>query len=137
MNRETRFRAWDGKKFYYTPDFNLSFTKSGIICGLKNGGMIFPNSNELQQFTGLKDKNGKEIYESDVVSIKGDKRKFYIRWFDNMCFGFADVRSDYKETFYACYDDRNGYPMDSMIEIIGNIHQNPELIEVKDEHNKA
>ena len=74
--REIKFRIWDGKKFHYTPGFNMHFSDSGIIVSTKAGGMIFSNSdNELQQFTGLKDKNKPVpscIYEGDIVSLSGE-----------------------------------------------------------------
>lgn len=82
-----------------------------------------------RQSTGLLDKNMVEIYEGDVVTIKGDERKFYIRWFDDMCFAFADVRSDYVKTFYSCYDTSNGFPLDEWIEVIGNIYKHHYLPE--------
>ena len=69
--RQIKFRAWDGKQFYYTPDFNMHFSESGIIAGLHNGGMVFNRDGEITQFTGLLDKNGKEIYEGDWVMADG------------------------------------------------------------------
>ena len=83
------------------------------------------NEMELMQYTGLKDKNGKEIYEGDIVKMLRE---------DN-CFG----EEDYEETFvieqpeyYELSDKSSGgadgdRPIKSM-EVIGNIYENPELI---------
>ena len=88
----------------------------------------FTSDCAVMQFVGIHDKNGYEVYEGDVVKIKNDSRTFYLRWFDDMRFAFADTRSDYEKTFYPTLDDAEGFPMDSEIEIIGNIYENPELL---------
>lgn len=82
------------------------------------------------QYTGFVDKNGKKIFEGDIVIIKDDLNKmYYLKWFDDMCFAFADIRSDYKETFYSCYDiHKYGFPLSEQVKIIGNIYDNPELL---------
>lgn len=96
-------------------------------CHIMDGYEVEPET--IGQYTGLRDKNGKEIYEGDIVKINGADRIYYIRWFDDMCFGFADIRSDYLNTFYECYNTHNnGFPCDTHIEVIGNIYENPELI---------
>ena len=65
-----KFRAWDGKKFHYSPDFNIYFSRRGIVVGLMNGGMIFVEGDELQQFTGYTDMNDVEIYGGDKLIHK-------------------------------------------------------------------
>lgn len=62
-----KLRVWDGKKFHYVPDFNLHFSTHGIIAALNNGGMVFVESNELQQWIGKTDGGGTDIYEGDMI----------------------------------------------------------------------
>lgn len=70
----------------------------------------------LGQFTGLTDKNGKEIYEGDII---GGNPNGYIKW-DN-------EDSSYEVEYHAFHKDWL-YSVYYLIEIIGNIHDNPELL---------
>lgn len=106
MQREIKFRAWDRKdNFMYIPQ------------GLNNP--IQENDRfEYMQYTGLKDKNGREIFEGDIVKIviKEDRNREEIMTvnFSKGCF-MAD----------GWYLDR--YKYDSPT-VIGNIYENPELL---------
>ena len=81
----------------------------------------------LMQSTGLKDKNGKEIFEGDIVDYKG--RKAVVKWhgsYASFIYRFVDELnervSEWHPLFLAYYH----------FEIVGNIYENPELLEVEE-----
>lgn len=81
----------------------------------------------LMQSTGLKDKNGKEIFEGDVVVMDGRRRQV-------VTFGTQEVEEDFGSV--RIYRGFNlylggGYPnaVMSTFEVVGNIYENPELVE--------
>lgn len=82
---------------------------------------------ELMQSTGLKDKNGKEIFEGDILDYKG--RKALVRWhgsYASFIYRFVDEphkRNAEWKPLYLAY---------MKCEIIGNIYDNPELLEDKE-----
>lgn len=117
--REIKFRAWDstGKIYIY---FSLK-DYATIQTLIAYTGTFFTKLT-IEQFTCLKDKNGTEVYKGDIVAREPDKMQGVVTWKDN------------RQAFI--FDLQNGHfvftSMWSSIEIIGNIHQNPKLIEDKD-----
>jgi uncharacterized phage protein (TIGR01671 family) len=80
----------------------------------------------VEQFTGLKDKNGKEIYEGDILREKGLLSLTYLEWDKNNARYITKVLDKSKcvsATFY--FDVITALEC----EVIGNIHENPELLE--------
>lgn len=80
---------------------------------------------ELMKSTGLKDKNGQEIFEKDIVDYKG--RKAIIKWhgsYASFIYIFVDELqkrvADWKPLYLSYY----------RFEVVGNIYENPELLEV-------
>jgi hypothetical protein len=118
--REIKFRQWIGDRFEYWGigiDTGSGFTSS--FAGPCAGGNIRADKTPQCQYTGLKDKNGKEIYESDLVNgFIGDLEVINGKVvFDAGAFS-VDVGN-----YLPCLYEFQG------IEIIGNIYENPELME--------
>lgn len=98
----------------------MSFPTSGAWFKLLRGVPEVPDGYELMQFTGLHDKNGKEIYEGDIVRhrFEYEEYKNYKIVYRDAAF-FAD---GVIPPHYFTLGKNNGF------EIIGNICQNPELL---------
>ena len=121
--REIKFRVWDTSKKYFSVDRMLVFVLEDIIGNPHHREIVrSPDLYPLMQYTGLKDKNGKEIYEgdiyiTDIIRRIGEKigvempvsseKKQIVEW--QRC-GFSPIEDEER------------------IEIIGNIYENPELL---------
>lgn len=110
--REIKFRAWYGNEMHY----EIQGWGEGAFWTnfrLETFGDVI-STIPVMQFTGLKDKNGKEIYEGDVIEFTddyGSKHLVEVKW------GFWELLS-------------LEYGLRKYVGIIkGNIHQNPELIQ--------
>ena len=109
--REIKFRAWDGKKMLYSDNIG-----GFAIDDLRNGFW-----QDVMQFTGLKDKNGKEIYEGDILEAL-DKHKGFVKYEKDSF--IVDGKATH--IFYTSFRILSLHI--SQQEIIGNIYQNPELL---------
>jgi uncharacterized phage protein (TIGR01671 family) len=160
--REIKFRAWDGENKTVRQVEELSFEKDGSIHGLlskergKDVGRVYlgqptmvdvGNKNHpegwlddypLMQYTGLKDKTGREIYEGDIVRYEtedGDVWTAQIIWDtgEENIFISGFKAQPIHDITDEIYDDNGNPPLGwtGEIEVIGNIYENPELLEGK------
>ena len=106
--RELKFRAWDIENKKY--DF---FTMGNIVAYKEVFTSHLLNGNTFEQYTGLKDKNGKEIYEGDKLTNTFETT-FGDVIFEDGCFMNDCSGLGYKP---FCEEDMN------RIEVIGNIHE--------------
>ncbi len=117
-SKEIKFRAWFKplKRMYAVRD--MKFQRNGNITILtNNNGGTYPTNYELMQFTSLKDKNGKEIYEGDILFWKdGDDTCNVEVKFEDGCFTDGD----------GCLNELN---LEEKYEVIGNKFKNPELLD--------
>ena len=126
MQREIKFRAWTDigivdRKMYYqrlTDYLTPVFTPAGY-------GLFNPTL-RVMQFTGLKDKNGKEIYEGDIITIYGYEMNYEII-FKSGCFGFEVINPINKISYnFATFKNIDQEYVDC--EVLGNIFENPDLL---------
>lgn len=151
-----RFRAWDKihKTMYEVDDImSIDFGKSEISVKT----LFFERTNYykfddivLMQSTGLTDKNGKEIFEGDILKFNDEWDEYCYEGYvdgvseginfveiekDTTCFGFGKTRIPESSLFDLMNDEH--FTFKELItdtsfefEIIGNIYENPELLEV-------
>lgn len=111
--REIKFRAWNKQKalMIYDVDINSYGQVIKYEYGQYDGSYDYP----VMQYTGLRDKNGREIYEGDIVKC-----------FRNEGFEFVTTRLGAHgiETQVGFYPFTE---IDGHVEVIGNIYENPEM----------
>ena len=127
--REIKFRGKGGITDSWFIGSLVTWKDGAMIYGgFLNEGVVNPET--IGQYTGLKDKNGKEIYEGDILtwSRNGIESSPLVIEYKHGAFGYT-----YSEgCFYALAGNFNftfnPFDNDNRFQIIGNIHDNPELI---------
>ena len=132
MNREIIFRGKDFLKEEWVYG-DLVKTKNFVAIKKTNGDYFHPTQvspNTVGQYTGLKDKNGKQIFEGDILGYIGKRKdnmnKVYRRkvvFHEGMFALLSKELPAYSALNYHCMEDGR-----SAWSVIGNIHDNPELI---------
>jgi len=118
-SREIKFRAWDNIRNEMREVREIHYDAHGgmdVYCSGDDHNARALGSNALMQFTGLKDKNGKEIYEGDILSFNGKTglRRNAIVWNEkSACFNPSPKSYSRKKRIF---------------EVIGNIYENSELL---------
>lgn len=118
--REIKFRAWDklNKEMFNVESIN--FQERRVYRDTVSYREF--NDIELMQYTGLKDKNNKEIYEGDIL-FESFGERYYRVIFENGSFR-AEFKGDFEEYSFDLID-----VVAQSYEVVGNIYENPELME--------
>ena len=125
MQNRFKFRVWDNNKRKYLDNGYIHRIGYLVMPMMKNDYSLAEAEGDfvIEQCTGLKDRNGKLIYEGDILKISSNTDREVISpvvWYDEET-GFC---VKYKEELFRF----NTYRKYHKLEIIGNIHENPELL---------
>lgn len=126
MNRKIKFRVWCNTTRHFT-DIPFYSCSGGQLLWHHTGNEITISNidegdYEVQQFTGLKDKNGKDIYEGDIIKATSDQ-------YENENFVGKVIFDEGSYLTWINKNDIRGINEDDF-EVIGNIFDNPELLKL-------
>lgn len=129
--RDIKFRCWDteNKEMLEVQelDYEDSYNGQPMIRTTMYSDYFDTEDMILMQYVGLKDKNGKEIYEGDIVKFrfKDDREEF------PDLIGYIEYQTTF--TAFRIMSNQGSFKIDiteiKFIEVIGNIYENPELLE--------
>ena len=137
MKREIKFRAYSSPNHKMYPVSNIEWDLDGRIWVIaddgKNGIELMDEEAHLMEYTNLKDKNGREIYESDILKVTAEDGESYVatvKWFgdeDYPAFDLAGIPAPWSYDANALATIfQEGI---ETCEVIGNIWDNPDLLE--------
>jgi len=133
--REIKFRVWTGKEM--SLPFDLGDLHDGCCYNDEFGARVDSDKHIVMQYTGLKDKNGKEIFEGDIlisdITDVPDSEKFEYRRcvvkFKNGCFSVFYEPHEYIATLISFIYTNIG--LGDGPHVIGNIYQHSELLDAE------
>lgn len=135
MQDRFKFRLWDKSISQMSYKVCIGFIDDGCltrnwVCADTTCGQVNYTDNklkdiEIMQCTGLKDKNGKLIYEGDILKNNRTNQKYKIIFIEEATtFMLRNIKTDSLISTYQMFED---YKKD--LEVIGNIYENQELLE--------
>lgn len=127
--RIVKFRVWNDLLKNYLPDDSVCILPNGdivlynlaaMIAAYRRPSDMLEGENTVEQFTGLEDKNGTEIYEGDIlIDDAGEPIEYWVVKFSEG--GFIGECAGVAEPLFELTN----------LEVVGNIHKDPELVEKK------
>ncbi len=147
MKKRFNFRVWDGELMWYQGELYFVFGAKGYWEAYIYGDddvPVFTSQDEkckLMQCSGLQDKNGKDIYEGDIISLKNNvghhiiaiceygiaRRTIGEHEVDIPCFYFRVPDYNNKKTFPITNNYLGKHDLE-LFEVVGNIHENIDLV---------
>lgn len=128
MSREIKGRSWDGRRMVYWDTLEIDFLPDHTpIIRFKHDtfcGKVRLTSHEDMLFTGLRDGNGNEIYEGDILD---KKYRWVVRFRDGIYMAEAQLNGT-MNTDYLCKVIMERKKAGIPVEVIGNIYENEELL---------
>jgi len=133
--KEITFRAWDKISKEISNVKILDIFKRRVGLGWNSyDGITWRNIEDviIMHYIGLKDKNGREIYEGDIVlidggdSLVGIKQQYVVRY-DNMNTSYCFETNNGDKIYLTSFGNPDFF-IKNKVEVIGNIYENPELI---------
>ena len=116
--KEPKFRAWSNEHNRYCDFVTLDESRRWIGWIMSSGVYLTTIDINLEQYTGLNDKNGKEIYVGDIVSIRNKNRK------NEYDIGVVEFgKGAFRCPFLL------GKYHSGQVEVIGNVHENDDLLD--------
>lgn len=135
--REIKFRAWDkerreflsGGKVLISIEPGKRPERNFVYLDILKDPDLYRNRFILQQYTGIKDKNGKEIYDGDILAAEDSKFRFLVSWDEKHCcftsvLTYSRIREDDNMHYHLLSNMRLGICV-----VAGNKYENPELLE--------
>ncbi|KKX52469.1 YopX family protein [Brevibacillus borstelensis] len=133
QGREIKFRIWDkdlkkmrvcGTDIHDSIAFDMD--NNAVYYNMQNGcGSLADGTGtyDLMRFTGLRDKNGKEIYEGDIIRVEQWNMNGIVNFASGMFKVSDPIRTEFNPSLAS-------FMVEVRCEVIGNIYENPELLEV-------